>query len=304
MSISPPKPPWLRKKIPAAGLNAEILATIKEGAMHTVCAEAKCPNQMECFSKGNATFLLLGPNCTRRCRFCAVEKNPVKPPDPAEPLRTARAVARMGVAFCVLTMVTRDDLPDGGAEHIARTIRAIRRECPGVGVEMLISDLAGNRAALKTVLKAGVEVLNHNIETVPRLYPAVRPQADYRRSIDLLAASKELAPQILTKSGIMLGLGETRDEVLQAMDDLIGAGCGLLTLGQYLAPSDRHHPVVRYVTPEEFDAYRVAAKKRGFSGVASAPLVRSSYRAGLLYQNALKSVSNRTHLQKNAQASK
>ena len=304
MSISPPKPPWLRKKIPAAGLNAEILATIKEGAMHTVCAEAKCPNQMECFSKGNATFLLLGPNCTRRCRFCAVEKNPVQPPDPAEPLRTARAVARMGVAFCVLTMVTRDDLPDGGAEHIARTIRAIRRECPGVGVEMLISDLAGNRAALKTVLKAGVEVLNHNIETVPRLYPAVRPQADYRRSIDLLAASKELAPQILTKSGIMLGLGETRDEVLQAMDDLIGAGCGLLTLGQYLAPSDRHHPVVRYVTPEEFDAYRVAAKKRGFSGVASAPLVRSSYRAGLLYQNALKSVSNRTHLQKNAQASK
>ena len=304
MSISTPKPPWLRKKIPAAGLNAEILATIKEGAMHTVCAEAKCPNQMECFSKGNATFLLLGPNCTRRCRFCAVEKNPVKPPDPAEPLRTARAVARMGVAFCVLTMVTRDDLPDGGAEHIARTIRAIRRECPGVGVEMLISDLAGNRAALKTVLKAGVEVLNHNIETVPRLYPAVRPQADYRRSIDLLAASKELAPQILTKSGIMLGLGETRDEVLQAMDDLIGAGCELLTLGQYLAPSDRHHPVVRYVTPEEFDAYRVAAKKRGFSGVASAPLVRSSYRAGLLYQNALKSVSNRTHLQKNAQASK
>ena len=293
MSISTPKPPWLRKKIPAAGLNAEILATIKEGAMHTVCAEAKCPNQMECFSKGNATFLLLGPNCTRRCRFCAVEKNPVKPPDPAEPLRTARAVARMGVAFCVLTMVTRDDLPDGGAEHIARTIRAIRRECPGVGVEMLISDLAGNRAALKTVLKAGVEVLNHNIETVPRLYPAVRPQADYRRSIDLLAASKELAPQILTKSGIMLGLGETRDEVLQAMDDLIGAGCGLLTLGQYLAPSDRHHPVVRYVTPEEFDAYRVAAKKRGFSGVASAPLVRSSYRAGWLYQNALKTISNR-----------
>ena len=293
MSISPPKPPWLRKKIPAAGLNAEILATIKEGAMHTVCAEAKCPNQMECFSKGNATFLLLGPNCTRRCRFCAVEKNPVKPPDPAEPLRTARAVARMGVAFCVLTMVTRDDLPDGGAEHIARTIRAIRRECPGVGVEMLISDLAGNRAALKTVLKAGLEVLNHNIETVPRLYPAVRPQADYRRSIDLLAASKELAPQILTKSGIMLGLGETRDEVLQAMDDLIGAGCGLLTLGQYLAPSDRHHPVVRYVTPEEFDAYRVAAKKRGFSGVASAPLVRSSYRAGLLYQNVLKTISNR-----------
>jgi lipoyl synthase len=291
MSNSTPKPPWLRKKIPAGGYHSEILATIKEGAIYTVCAEAKCPNQMECFSKGNATFLLLGPNCTRHCRFCAVDKNPVQPPDPAEPLRTARAVARMGVGFCVLTMVTRDDLPDGGAEHIARTIRAIHRECPGVGVEMLISDLNGNRTALKTVLKAGVEVLNHNIETVPRLYPAVRPQADYGRSTDLLSAGKEFAPQILTKSGIMLGLGETRDEVLQVMDDLIEAGCKLLTLGQYLAPSKRHHPVIRYVTPEEFDDYRIEAEKRGFTGVASSPFVRSSYRAGWLYQKALKSIS-------------
>jgi lipoic acid synthetase len=298
MAISTPKPPWLRKKIPTAGHHSEILATIKEGAMHTVCVEAKCPNQMECFSKGNATFLLLGPNCTRRGRFCALDKNPVQPPDPAEPLRTARAVARMGVKFCVLTMVTRDDLPDGGAEHIARTIRAIHRECPGVGVEILISDLAGNRTALKKVLQAGVEVLNHNIETVPRLYEAVRPQADYGRSIDLLAASKKLAPQVLTKSGIMLGLGETRDEVLQAMDDLIEAGCQLLTLGQYLAPSERHHPVIRYVTPEEFEEYKIAAENRGFAGVASSPFVRSSYRAGWLYQNALKSISERTRLPK------
>ena len=296
MPISTPKPRCLRKKIPAVGRNSEILAAVKEGALHTVCVEAKCPNQMECFSKGNATFLLLGPNCTRGCRFCAVGKHPVQPVDPEEPLRTARAVAKMGVGFCVLTMVTRDDLPDGGASHIARTIEAIRRQCPGVGMEVLISDLAGSRAALKTVLQARPEVLNHNIETVPRLYPAVRPQADYGRSIGLLAASKELDAQILTKSGIMLGLGETKDEVLQVMDDLIGAGCQLLTLGQYLAPSESHHPVVRYVTPEEFEDYRIAAEKRGFLGVASSPFVRSSYRAGWLYQHALKSVSDPTRL--------
>ena len=291
MTVSTPKPSWLRKKIPAAGHNSEILATIKAEALHTVCAEAKCPNQMECFSKGTATFLLLGPNCTRSCRFCAVGKHPVQPPDPAEPRHIARAVARMGVDFCVLTMVTRDDLPDGGAEHIARAVDRIRRECPGVGVEVLISDLAGNRAALRTVLEARPEVLNHNIETVPRLYPAVRPQADYRRSIDLLATGKALAPKILTKSGIMLGLGETRREVLQVMDDLIATGCQLLTLGQYLAPSERHHPVIRYVTPQEFEDYQTAAEKRGFSGVASSPFVRSSYRAGWLYQHALHSLS-------------
>ncbi len=298
MTVSAPKPPWLRKKIPSGGHKPEILATIKEGALHTVCAEAKCPNQIECFSKGTATFLLLGPNCTRSCRFCAVGKHPVQPPDPEEPLRVARAVARMGVSFCVLTMVTRDDLADGGAEHVARNIDALRRECPGVGVEVLISDLAGNRTALRTVLEARPEVLNHNIETVPRLYPAVRPQADYKRSIDLLAASKALVPEILTKSGIMLGLGETRSEVLPVMDDLIEAGCQLLTLGQYLAPSERHHPVIRYVTPEEFEDYQIAAEKRGFSGVASSPFVRSSYRAGWLYQNALKSISSRIHFRK------
>jgi len=253
---------------------------------------------MECFSKGTATFLLLGPNCTRNCRFCAVGKHSVQPPDLEEPLRVARAVARMGVDFCVLTMVTRDDLTDGGAEHIARSIDTIRRECPGVGIEVLISDLAGNRTALKTVIETRPEVLNHNIETVPRLYPAVRPQADYKRSIDLLAASKALAPEIPTKSGIMLGLGENRDEVLQVMDDLIDAGCKLLTLGQYLAPSEKHHPVIRYVTPEEFADYQIAAEDRGFSGVASSPFVRSSYRAGWLYQNALKSISRRIHLRK------
>jgi len=288
MSTAKPKPPWLRKKIPSSGHSSKVLATIKAGALHTVCAEARCPNQMECFSKGTATFLLLGPNCTRRCRFCAVDKLPVQPPDPEEPLRTARAVAAMGVKYCVLTMVTRDDLPDGGAAHIAQSIRAIRKECPGVGVEVLISDLAGNRAALESVITSVPEVLNHNIETVPRLYPDVRPQADYRRSIDLLNQCNHLAPEITTKSGMMLGLGENRTEVLAAMDDLRNAGCKLLTLGQYLAPSERHHPVIRYVTPDEFEDYKAEAENRGFTGVASSPFVRSSYRAGWLYRNAIK----------------
>lgn len=294
MSAPIPKPPWLRKKIPSSGQSSKILATIKEGALHTVCTEARCPNQMECFSKGNATFLLLGPNCTRRCRFCAVDKLAVLPPDPEEPRRTARAVAEMEVKFCVLTMVTRDDLPDGGAEHIAQSIRAIRKECPGVGVEVLISDLAGSRPALQTVIAAAPEVLNHNIETVPRLYPNVRPQADYQRSVDLLHRCKNLAPEITTKSGMMLGLGENREEVLVAMDDLRKAGCKLLTLGQYLAPSERHHPVIRYVPPDEFEDYKIEAENRGFTGVASSPFVRSSYRAGWLYQNSLKSNSNRS----------
>jgi lipoic acid synthetase len=215
-----------------------------------------------------------------------VGKLPVNPPDPAEPLRIAQAVAKMGIKFCVLTMVTRDDLSDGGAKHVSNTIRAIRTQCLQVGVEVLISDLAGNWKALKLVLDAVPEVLNHNIETVPRLYPDVRPQADYMRSIELLARCRELDSSIATKSGMMLGLGETRDEILEVMEDLRKTGCKLLTLGQYLAPSDHHHPVVRYVTPEEFEDFKLEAEKRGFLGVASSPFVRSSYRAGWLYHNA------------------
>ncbi len=280
------RPPWLRKKIPAFGHSAKVLATIREGSLHTVCAEACCPNQMECFSRGTATFLLLGPNCTRACRFCAVAKRPVHAPDPDEPARIARSVSRMGVNFCVLTMVTRDDLPDGGAGHVAQTVHTVRRRCPGIDVEVLISDLAGNRGALETILDGAPEVLNHNIETVPRLYPAVRPQADYRRSVALLNHCREKAPDIITKSGLMLGLGETTREVLAVMDDLVAAGCRLLTLGQYLTPSKNHYPVDSYVTPEAFDAYRLEAERRGFLGVASAPFVRSSYQAGELYRSA------------------
>ena len=277
------KPPWLRRRIPSSGLNATVMAAVKDGGLHTVCEEAHCPNQLECFSHGTATFLLLGPNCTRHCTFCAVDKSPVHPPNPNEPLRTAQAVARMKLTFCVLTMVTRDDLLDGGAGHIARTITAIKSECKGIGVETLISDLSGDWDALLTLLAVGPDVLNHNLETVPRLYSQVRPQANYVRSLELLARASEYVPHMVIKSGLMLGLGETKKELLKAMDDLRGAGCGLLTLGQYLAPSPKHYPVVRYVPPEEFEEYETEALNRGFVGVASAPLVRSSYNAEQLY---------------------
>ena len=286
MAVSTPKPSWLRRRIPASGRNATVMAAVKGRGLHTVCEEAHCPNQMECFSRGTATFLLLGPSCTRRCTFCAIDKSRIHPPDPGEPLRTAQAVAQMELSFCVVTMVTRDDLPDGGATHVARTIAAIRKECPGVGIEILISDLAGNWDALKTVLAAGPEVLNHNLETVPRLYPQVRPMADYQCSLEILARAAAHVPSIVTKSGLMLGLGERKDEVLKAMDDLRETGCHLLTLGQYLAPSEKHHPVVCYVPPEEFVDYEAEAMTRGFSGVASGPLVRSSYQATQLYQRA------------------
>jgi lipoic acid synthetase len=262
------------------------VAAIRNRGLHTVCEEAQCPNQLECFAAGTATFLLLGPSCTRRCTFCAVDKSPVHAPDPEEPLRTAEAVAQMKLRFCVVTMVTRDDLSDGGAQHVARTIEAIREKSPGAGIEVLISDLGGNWSALETILTEAPEVLNHNLETVPRLYSQVRPQANYHRSLELLARARSHVPSLVTKSGLMLGLGEEKDEVLEVMGDLRQAGCNVLTLGQYLSPSVHHHPVVRYVPPEEFAEYEAHAIQRGFNGVASAPLVRSSYHAGELYRAA------------------
>jgi lipoic acid synthetase len=269
-----------------SGSTSEVLSTVRENKLHTVCGEALCPNQMECFSRGTATFLLLGPACTRRCTFCAVDKSTVHPPDSDEPVHTARAVARLGLKFCVLTMVTRDDLPDGGAGHIAQTVEAVRRNCPGVGVELLISDLNGNWQALEKIFNTLPEVLNHNLETVPRLYPPVRPQADYQQSLKLLSLAARHVPPLVTKSGMMLGLGEKKEEVLRVMDDLREAGCRILTLGQYLAPSNRHHPIFRYLPPEEFCEYEKEARARGFSGVASAPLVRSSYQAEQLFLSA------------------
>jgi lipoic acid synthetase len=286
MTASGPKPKWLRKRLPPPGRNATVQAAIQGGGLHTVCAEAQCPNQMECFGRGTATFLLLGPTCTRHCTFCAVDKSVVRPVDPGEPARIAHAVAQLELGFCVLTMVTRDDLPDGGAAHVVETLSAIRKERPGLGIEILISDLGGNWTALAGVLESRPEVLNHNVETVPRLYPKVRPQADYQRSLELLARASSHRPPLVTKSGIMLGLGEKREEVLATLQDIREAGCRLLTLGQYLAPSERHHPVVRYVPPEEFAEYESLASEMGFSGVASSPFVRSSYQAGRLYEEA------------------
>ncbi|MEW5721503.1 MAG: lipoyl synthase [Thermodesulfobacteriota bacterium] len=280
------KPPWLRRRIPPAGLAGDVARALGDLSLHTVCQEAHCPNLGECYGRGTATFLLLGPACTRNCSFCAVSHRPVSPPRPDEPEDTAEAARRLKLDFCVLTMVTRDDLADGGAGHVARTIRAVRAKCPGVGLEVLVSDLGGDAAALETVLAARPEVLNHNVETVPRLYPRVRPQAAYRRSLDLLARADEYRPRPVTKSGLMLGLGETREEVLAVMDDLRAAGCDALTLGQYLAPSEDHHPVVRFLPPEEFEDLAREAETRGFTACAAGPYVRSSYQAAQVYQKA------------------
>ena len=281
-----PRPEWLRTKIPGLVSNSKVFQDIRERALCTVCVEAHCPNQPTCFGNGIATFMLLGPSCTRRCTFCAVEKKAAAAVDPEEPHRIAAAVAEMGFKYCVLTMVTRDDLPDGGALHIVRTVEALRNMSPEIQIELLISDLGGNRNALDIILDAAPAVLNHNIETAPRLYREVRPQADYQRSLSLLSHASDHASSPVTKSGIMVGLGESKKEILQTMDDLCECECQLLTIGQYLAPSRQHYPVVRYVTPEEFAEYEDEALKRGFKAAAIAPLVRSSYRADELYRSA------------------
>jgi len=282
MSQQEPKPTWLRIKVPPSSSN-RVISAINNKSLHTVCAEAKCPNQMQCFSKGQATFLLLGPSCTRRCTFCAIDKSSVQKPDMNEPACIAHAIDQMGLSYSVLTMVTRDDLADGGASQIIKTMREIRKLSPDTDIELLISDLNGNWDALDMIIQARPAVINHNIETVPRLYPGVRPQADYKRSLCLLTRVSSIRSAIITKSGMMLGLGERKYEILSTMDDLRNAGCQLLTLGQYLSPSHGHHPVISYIPPHEFDEYKKEALDRGFLGVASAPLVRSSYRAADLF---------------------
>ena len=279
-----PKPPWLRRRLATAGSSGMVHASLAASGLFTVCQEAQCPNQGECYGRGEATLLLLGPSCTRRCTFCAVSKVKPSPPDPEEPAKAARVAAEMGLTYVVLTMVTRDDLPDGGATQVAATIEALHQALPGVGVEALISDLGGSADDLQTVLAAGPRVLNHNLETVPRLYGELRPQARYHRSLEVLGRAADAGA--LTKSGLMLGLGESRDELLAVFDDLLATGCRMLTLGQYLAPSREHHPVVRYVPPEEFDSLREDALARGFVAVAGGPYVRSSYQAGELWRQA------------------
>ena len=262
------------------------MARLKKNALCTVCVEARCPNQLECFNNGTATFMLLGPGCTRSSTFCAVDKRHIAPPNPEEPEAFAEAIEQMELNYCVLTMVTRDDLTDGGAFHIQKVVSAIRKRLPAIRIELLISDLGGDQKALESVVETLPDVLNHNIETVKRLYPSIRPHALYSRSLAVLEKTARLAPHLVTKSGIMLGLGESREEVIETLIDLRKVGCQILTLGQYLAPSKEHHPVIRYVHPDEFEDYRREAYKMGFLGVASGPLVRSSYKAEKLYHHA------------------
>jgi len=280
----PAKPEWLRKRLPVGASVQAMEGNLEQNRLHTICQEACCPNQGECFSKGVATFLIMGNVCTRNCRFCAVYSGTPAALDADEPLRLAEEVKRLGLRFVVVTSVTRDDLADGGAGHFARVIEVMRRECPGVGIEVLIPDLQGSRPALKTVVDAAPEVLNHNVETVPRLYASVRPQADYRRSLEVLREAKALNPSLTTKSGLMVGLGETREEVLEVMVDLRSASCDVITIGQYLSPSAGHHPVVEYVHPEIFEKYRRDALRLGFRDAASSPFVRSSYMAEKYYR--------------------
>jgi lipoic acid synthetase len=280
-----PKPPWLKRRIPSGAAYQQIQKLLKKSKLHTVCQEARCPNLGECFSHGTATFLILGDRCTRNCGFCAVAHGPLGAPAPEEPARVAEAVKGMGLRHVVITSVTRDDLPDGGARQFAETIRAIQKKTPDARVEVLIPDFQGSLSALKTVIDAHPHVLNHNIETVPRLYPSVRPGAIYERSLQLLMRVQNLDPSIPTKSGLMLGLGETPEEIRQTLLDLLQVGCSLLTLGQYLQPSKEHLPVVRFIPPAEFDRWRDRALQMGFMEVASGPFVRSSYHAEELFQN-------------------
>jgi lipoic acid synthetase len=277
------KPPWLKKRIPPFRDLVKVKAILDEADLHTVCEEARCPNLGECFSRGTATFLILGRVCTRNCGFCALEHGAPAAPDETEPERVAQAVKKMGLHYVVLTSITRDDLPDGGAFLFAKTIRAIRALNPKIKIEVLIPDFKGDLNSLEAVLKECPEVLNHNIETISRLYSEVRPLADYNRSLHLLKRSREDYPHIPTKSGFMLGLGETQGEVLGLLRDLREVGCDFLTIGQYLQPRQDRLSVMRFVLPEEFEEYKKIGEAMGFKSVASGPFVRSSFHAAEMF---------------------
>lgn len=284
--LDPParKPEWIRIRLRTGEGYAQVREMIRDLSLHTVCQEARCPNIFECWSHRTATFMILGDNCTRRCGFCAVGKAVPLPPDPDEPRHVAEAVRSMGLRHAVVTSVNRDDLPDQGAGQFARTIEEIRKIDPRIGVEVLIPDFQGSAPCLETVLAAGPDILDHNLETVGRLYRRVRAGADYRRSLRLLERASAWraarAPAMRTKSGVMVGLGETYDELLAVMDDLRSSGVDIMTIGQYLRPGMEHLPVERYCTPDEFARLREEGLSRGFRHVESGPLVRSSYHAG------------------------
>ncbi|MCL2680283.1 MAG: lipoyl synthase, partial [Coriobacteriia bacterium] len=272
------KPPWLRLSRSNDPNQQLVEGLLKELGLNTVCKEANCPNYSDCFSRKTATFLIMGTVCTRNCRFCNVSHGPPKSLDPSEPARVAQAVQKLGLNYVVVTSVTRDDLPDGGATHFSATICAIKQATPTTAIEVLIPDFQGSAEALALVAAAQPKVISHNIETVAELYPQVRAQANYQQSLDLLAAIKQHNPHIISKSGIMLGLGETREQLTRLFADLRTAGCEVLTIGQYLAPSLDHYPVQEYLEPALFEEYGELAREYGFK-VVSAPLVRSSYRA-------------------------
>lgn len=276
------KPAWLKKRLSLGADFAETERVLQSAGVNTVCSAARCPNRHECYGRRVATFMILGEACTRRCRFCAVTKKTPCPPDPGEPDRVAAAAAGLQLRYVVVTSVTRDDLPDRGAGAFVATMKSLRRRAPGVAVEILTPDFGGDRALVGSVIAESPAVFNHNLETVPRLYPAVRPGAGYRRSLSVLAAARAAGAPFV-KSGLMLGLGETRAELEAVMGDLLEAGCRMLTLGQYLSPGEGCLPVTRYLPPEEFAACREKALEMGFAAVASGPFVRSSHFAGDLF---------------------
>lgn len=273
------KPEWLKVRFPGGPNYLRLKGLMREKRLHTVCEEARCPNIGECWEAGTATFMILGDTCTRACAFCAVKSGRPLALDLDEPLRVAQAVWRMNLTHAVVTSVNRDGEPDGGAAIFSATIREIRRLSPGTSVEVLIPDFVGNWDALATVMAERPEILNHNTETVPRLYRTVRPKARYARSLELLRRAKEMAPDGITKTGVMVGLGETKHELLTVMADLVDVGCDVLTIGQYLRPSLKHHPLVRYYSPQEFDALAEDGRRLGLRHVEAGPLVRSSYHA-------------------------
>jgi lipoic acid synthetase len=274
------KPDWIRVRAPGPGAFAETTKIVREHGLNTVCVEASCPNIGECWAVRHATFMILGDTCTRACAFCNVKTGLPNALDPFEPVHVAEATAKLGLKHVVVTSVDRDDLADGGADHFAQTIRAIREKSPGTTIEVLTPDFLRKSGALEEVVKAKPDVFNHNLETVPSLYLSVRPGARYFHSVRLLERAKELDPSTFTKSGIMVGLGETRNEILQVMDDLRSANVDFLTIGQYLQPTLKHHPVIRYVEPPEFEALKSIAYAKGFLMVSSSPFTRSSHHAG------------------------
>ena len=285
-------PEWIKVKsyiedpLRRAGLH-NTKSILRNYGLSTVCEEAKCPNRGECFSKPTAAFMILGSACTRNCGFCAVEYSKPGPLDNDEPEKVAMAAKEMGLKYVVITSVTRDDIKDGGASHFAKTVSAVRKHLPAAKVEVLTPDFRGNKDSLKTVLDSRPDVYNHNVETVPRLYPYVRHQADYRRSLDVLLNAKNIAPDITIKSGFMVGLGETFNEIIHVLKDLRDAGCDTVTIGQYLRPSKKNLPVREYIRPEMFDVYKEIALDMGFKYAASSPLVRSSMNAEEMYKYSL-----------------